>query len=219
MSSRRKDGAHLLTRREILRSVALVPAALRAAPLFAGPLLSSFANAGLERKSSIPFADLRLTPRYPVKSPLADVIALVTPGSDGYITEKYADEIGSVLKKWSDALKASPAALSVLAESLDESIEASTLAPTAETVLRSICGISTIRRQFTPDLARGRDRFIENLRGWLATPLQIETAEFEIFGIELIANGPLVVRTDIRYDVVSDRAWRAQRRARRLVAC
>lgn len=206
MSSCRKNGTHFLTRREILKGIALTPVALRAAPLLAAPLLSSFPNASMDRLSGIPIVDLRLTPRYPIESPLADVIALVTPGSDGYITEKYADEIGFVLKKWSDALKASPAGLSVLAESLEESIEASTLAPTTETVLRSAYGIRTLRRQFAPDTARGRDRFIENLRRWLATPLQIETAEFETFGIEQIASRSLAVRTYIRYDIVSTHA-------------
>ena len=201
--SRRKDGSRLLTRREVLKGMALTPVAFRVAPLLAGPLLPGFPNVGIDRQSAIPFADLRLAPRYPVKSPLADIIALVPPGSDGYITEKYADEIGSVLKKWGDALKVSPAGLTVLAESVDESIEASTFAPSAETVLRSGYGIDTLRRQFAPDPARGRGRFVENLRSWLAAPLQIETAEFEIFGIGQIAGNPLAVRTDIRYDLVS----------------
>jgi tetratricopeptide (TPR) repeat protein len=199
----RKDGSHLLTRREVLKGMALAPVGFRVAPLFAGPLPPGFPNVGMDPQSGIPFADLRLTPRYPAKPPLADIMALVTPGSDGYITEKYADEIGSLLKKWSDALKVSPAGLTVLAESLDESIEASTLVPAAETVLRSTYGIGTARRQFAPDLARGRERFVENLRSWLAAPLQIETAEFEIFGIEQVAGNPLAVRADIRYDMVS----------------
>jgi tetratricopeptide (TPR) repeat protein len=203
---RRTVGSPLLTRREVLKGMALTPLAFRAAPLFAGPLLSSSPSLPIDWQSGIPFADLRLIPRYPAKSPLADIIALVPPGSDGYMTEKYADEIGFALKKWSDALKASPAGLAVLAESLDESIEASTLAPAAETVLLSAYGIRTIKHQFAMDLARGPDQFIENLRSWLAAPLQIETAEFEIFGIEQIADSPLTVRADIRYDLVSTRA-------------
>jgi tetratricopeptide (TPR) repeat protein/peroxiredoxin len=202
MSSRRKDGSRFLTRREILKGMALMPAAFRAAPLFAGPLPPGIPNVDMFPQPGIPFADLRLTPRYPSKSPLADIIALVPPGSDSYVTEKYADEIGYMLKKWSDALKASPAGLRVLAESLDEAIEASTLVPAAETVLRSGHGIYTVKRRFAPDLARGRDRFIENLRSWLATPLQIETAEFEIFAIEQITGNPLAVRADIRFDMV-----------------
>ncbi len=206
MSSRRKDGNHLLTRREILKGMALTPVALRAAPLFAGSLLQGPPNLASIRQAGLPIADLRLTPHYPAKSPLADILALVTPGSDGYITEKYADKIGSALKKWSDALKAAPAGLTALAESLDDSIEASTLVSAKEIVLRSDYGIHSVRRQFTPDLVRGRDRFIESMRSWLAAPLQIETAEFEIFAIQQIAGDPLAVRTEIRYDLVSTRS-------------
>ncbi len=43
-----------------------------------------------DRNASFPFADLRLTPHYPTKSPLEDVLSRVVPGSDEYITEKYA---------------------------------------------------------------------------------------------------------------------------------
>jgi len=206
MSSRRKDGSNLFTRREILKGMALTPAVLRAAPLFAGPLLSGPPSPLSSPQASLRFADLRLTPHYPAQSPLAGILALVTPGSDGYMTEKYADEIGSVLTKWSNALKSAPAGLADLAESLDESIEAPTLVPSAETELRSLYGIRNVRRTFAPDLRRGRDQFIQSLRTWLAAPLRIETAEFEIFGIEQFAGGPLSVRTDIRYDIVSTRS-------------
>ena len=204
MSSRPKDGNKFLTRREILKGVALAPVALRAAPLFAGPLLTGPLTSKLQ--GGVDFTDLRLTPQYPAKSPLADILTLVTPGSDGYITEKYADEIGIVLKNWSGALKSDPDALAVLSRSLDESIEASTLVAASESVLRSAYGIQTVRRQFTSDLVRGRERFLENLRSWLAKPLQIETAEFEIYGIQQIADTPLAVRADIRYDIVSARS-------------
>jgi tetratricopeptide (TPR) repeat protein len=186
--------------------MALTPAAFRAAPFFAGSLLTGPASVASSRQGGLRFTDLRLTPQYPAKSPLTDIFALVTPGSDGYITEKYADEIGSVLKKWSETLQGGAARVPVLAESLDDSIEASTLVPAAETVLRSAYGIRTVRRQFTSDLARGRDRFIESLRSWLAAPFQIETAEFEIYGIEQTAEDPLVVQTDIRYDLVLTRS-------------
>jgi tetratricopeptide (TPR) repeat protein len=193
------------TRRDVLKGMALLPAAFRAAPLFAGPLLTSFPSLRADRHLGIPLADLRLAPQYPARSPLTEIIALVTPGSDGYITEKYADEISSVLMKWSDSLRKSPSGVTSLAESLDESIEASTLVPATDKVLRSAFGIDTVKRQFKPDLTRGRDRFVDNLQTWLAAPVQIETAEFEIFGIEQIADNPLTVRTDIRYDIVSTR--------------
>lgn len=206
MSSPRTDESSLLTRRKILKGMALAPMALRAAPLFAGPHSSGASNLDTQRQSVPQLTDLRLTPHDPAQSPLADILALVNPGTDGYITEKYADEIGSVLKNWSDALKAAPARLALLSESLDESIEASTLVPTRETLLRSAFGIRSVQRQFAPDLVRGRSRFVESFRAWLDDPLHVETAEFEIFGIEQIVSSPLAMRADIRYDLVMTRS-------------
>jgi len=203
MSSERK--IKRLTRREILKSMAFTPMAFGTAPIFAGPLLQSFPSLRIGRPFGFDFADLRVTPAYPAAAPLADITALVNAGSDGYDTEKYAEEIDSVLKKWSDALGASPVGLTALASSLDASIEASTLVPIANNVLRSSQGIETIKRQFPHDLVRGRDRFIESLKTWLANPLQVQTAEFEIFGIEQIAASPLTVRIDVRYNIVSTR--------------
>ena len=203
MPLRRKDGNNLLTRREILKSMALAPMAFRAAPLFAGPPLTRLLSPLLNQAAPLPFSDLRLKPHYPAKSPLSDIFALVTPGSDGYTNEKYADEIGSALNEWSEALRKAPAGVTALAALLDEAIEASTLVLASEKVHRTAYGIRTARRQFAPDLVRGRDRFIDSLRKWLAAPPQIETAEFEIFAIEQLATDPLAVRTDVRYDIVS----------------
>ena len=52
-----------------------------------------------------PFADYRLTPHYPKKSPLEDVLRYVAPGSDQYITEKYAMEISQLLAEWAKELR------------------------------------------------------------------------------------------------------------------
>ena len=51
------------------------------------------------------FADIRLRPHYPARSPLAEILRLVAPGSDQYVVEKYAVEIESVLAKWGQAIK------------------------------------------------------------------------------------------------------------------
>lgn len=205
MSSRRTDGSHPFTRREILKYLASTPVAWRAAPLFAGPFPAAGPALDPNKRIGLSFADLRLTPHYPAKPPLADLLALVTPGSDGYICEKYADEISFVLKKWGDALKAAPTGLMQLSDSLDESIEAPRLAPIREKVLRSSYGIHSVRREYPPDLVRGRAQFMASLRAWLGAPLHIETAEFEIFDIGQIAGEQLAVRADIRYDLVSTR--------------
>jgi tetratricopeptide (TPR) repeat protein/peroxiredoxin len=196
------SSAKRLNRREIMRSMALAPLAFRAAPLFSGLSFGGSPNLLVNHPSSFPFADLHLTPRYPAKPPLADITALVSPGLDRYITEKYTEEIESLLKIWSQALQASTTGLASLAESIDDSIEASTLEAEGVTVLRSAHGIETVSRRFKPNVARGRERMIDSLRAWLGGAQKIETADFEIFGIEQTATAPLALRADIRYDLV-----------------
>ena len=88
---------------------------------------------------------LRLTPRYPAKSPLDDVLRLVVPGSDEFVTEKYAFEIGRLLNDWSQALKAGPPALQVLATFLDPSLQATPLGSIQESKVRSGGGIEVTR--------------------------------------------------------------------------
>src|ERR1039458_3134662 len=178
---------------------------LTSAPFHISPLLFAQPENNSDRNPAFPFSDVRLTPHYPAKSPLADVLSLVAPGSDEYITEKYAVEVETVLKKWSENLKASIRGISSLAKSLHPMIEASPLIPTGETPLRSGYGVDVVRRQFAAQPVPGRERFLQSLEGWLGQLARVETAEFEIYGIEEIAATPLTVRLEIRYDIVATR--------------
>ncbi len=93
------------------------------APVFGTPFRSYFPALPADSSSSFPFADSRLTPHYPAKSPLDDVLRLVLPGSDEYVTEKYAFEITQLLAEWSAAITATPPASALLAKFLHGSVE------------------------------------------------------------------------------------------------
>ncbi len=121
---------------------------------------------------------------------MEDVLRLVAPGSDEYVTEKYAFEIEVLLKQWSRTLKASAADFSALAELLNPSIEAPTLVPETELTLRSGNGIDCNRRRFSSKVVAGRERFLEQIRAWLGPVSRVETAEFEITGIEEVTQHP-----------------------------
>ncbi|MGB7548233.1 MAG: VCBS repeat-containing protein, partial [Terracidiphilus sp.] len=136
---------------------------------------------------------------------MADVLRLVAPGTDSYITEKYAFDIEALFKQWSQALKASVHDHSPLAKSLDPAIEASTLVAAKESSVRSAYGIDVVKRQFSAETVLGRERFLQNIQTWLGQVARVETAEFEIYGIEQVASAPLTVRVDIRYDLVATR--------------
>ncbi|HKR26192.1 MAG TPA: tetratricopeptide repeat protein, partial [Acidobacteriaceae bacterium] len=51
-----------------------------------------------------------------------------------------------------------------------------------------------------------RDAFLNHVGAWLREAQRIETAEFEIYGIEQITASPVAVSTQIRYDMVALRA-------------
>lgn len=176
------------------------PAAFSGCSFLFGP-----ATAPPNQASGFAFADVRLTPHYPAKSPLEEVLRRVAPGSDEFVTEKYAFDIGLQLNQWSRALEASPRDLSVLAKSLDSSLAASSLVPSKSTALRSGSGIDVVRRKFASNVVPGRERFLREVQGWLGQVARVETAEFEITAIEEIASVPLTVRLEIRYDIVAGR--------------
>ncbi len=202
-----KNEIRFPSRRAVLKSMGLAPLLLRPAPFHGYPFLFGPPKGFPNRNGGLPFSDARLTPHYPAASPLEGVLRLVAPGSDDYVTEKYAWEIESLLKQWAQALKASAPGLSALAKSLDPSIEASALVPAKEITLRAGNGITIARRLFDGKVVPGRERFLQQIRVWLGQVSGVETAEFEITGIEEIAGAPPsvrpAVRLDIRYDIVA----------------
>src|SRR5882724_10917075 len=119
-----KNDNQFLSRRRLLKSLGLAPMLFCPAPFHASSFLFEPRETRPSGTSGFSLADIRLTPHYPTKSPLEDVLRLVAPGSDEYVTEKHAFEIGSQLNQWSQALEASAHDLSALARSLDPSVEA-----------------------------------------------------------------------------------------------
>jgi tetratricopeptide (TPR) repeat protein len=201
--SRRHNRNQFLSRRSLLKGMSLAPLLLRPSPMHGSSLLFGTAGDLLKASSALSFSEVRLIPHYPAKSPLEEVLRRVAPGSDEYVTEKYAFDIESVLKQWSQALRTSVRDLSAMTKSLDPAMQASPLSAFKETPLRAGGGIDLTRRTFTTELLPGSDEFLKSIPAWLGDISQVETAEFEITSIEQLASSPLTVRLDIRYDLVA----------------
>src|ERR1700761_7704430 len=139
---------HGFSRRTLLKGLGFAPVLLRPSPLYGYSLLLGPSDVPGHQDPAFPFADIRLTPHYPVKSPLEDVLRLVAPGSDEYVTEKYAFEIESILETWTTALKKPVPDLSVLLRGLDRSIEGCSLAVEKEISLRTGGGLEIVRCEF-----------------------------------------------------------------------
>jgi Flp pilus assembly protein TadD/peroxiredoxin len=200
--ARQKDEDHAFSRRSFLGKLRWTPVLFLPAPIFVPSLRPLFAEPSGARNPALEFADFRVTPHYPAKSPLDDVLHKVVPGTDEYVTEKYAFEIMRLLAEWRQALEAGPPALGVLAKFLDPSLEAGSLVPVQQVNLRSGYGMDVFRKRFRTEAFLGRERFLEEMERYLASMPRLDTAEFEITGIEEIAGSSSQVRVEIRYDLV-----------------
>ena len=195
----------LLSRRSLLKTLGWSSLVFRAAPFFGSPLV--FGTKSVLRPGDTPFAfsDIRLRPHYPARSPLADLLRLVEPGSDEYGTERLAFELGSIFEQWSQALRRSALDLAPLAKSIDGAIKASSFVPSGEAALRSGFGIDSVKRRFEAGQIAGRERFLREMAAWLGPLAHVETAEFEVYSIEQAAGAPVTVKASIRYDIVARR--------------
>ncbi|HEX4486174.1 MAG TPA: FG-GAP-like repeat-containing protein [Terriglobales bacterium] len=149
--------------------------------------------------SQPPILDYRVTPHYPTKFPLDDVLRYVTPGLDGYPTEKYAYEISALLEECSRALRAESPGVNTLGILALSTIEVSGFGPAKDTPLRSSNGIEVLRRQFAESLVSGRERFLAMMKGHLASFSHLDTAEFQMVGIRESGTN---LDVEIRYDLI-----------------
>jgi Flp pilus assembly protein TadD/peroxiredoxin len=200
--TRKKHKQKGISRREFLSNMRWAPLAFLPAPLHA---VGSLACPGFH-----PFvlADYRLRPHYPARSPLDDVLGLLAPGTDAFITENYAAEIGSILNTWSAALTAGKAGQQELIRFVDDKIEGAGLGAddVENTPVRSVYGLDVTRRRFSDKRRSGREQFVQEIEKYFAGWQRIEVAEFQIVGIEQISESPRTVRAQVRYDIVGARA-------------
>jgi Flp pilus assembly protein TadD len=194
------------SRRTFLRGMRWTPVLFLPAPIYKAELCSSFLGLARRGEPSFPLDDFRITPHYPAKSPLDDALRLVAPGSDEYVTEKYAFEIARQLEEWSRGLRKTAPALDIVVKLLDSKIRANPLASVQEKNLRRAGGIEILRRQFAADLNPGRDRFLQEIKTYFESFSRLETVEFEVVHIEELTGAPLTIRADIRYDFVATMA-------------
>ena len=191
-----------LSRRKFLKRMRWAPVLFVPAAM-AGLRFPTLLSGRWRDQSPFLLDDLRLTPHYPTKSSLDDLLRLVTPGADEFVTEKYALEIMRPLDEWRASLKSAPPGIAILKRFLDPSLQATRLVPEREIAVRAANGIEVLRREFAPDLVSGRERFLEEIKNYLASMSSLETAEFEITGMEEVGNSS--VKVDIRYDLVGRR--------------
>ena len=206
---RSREEERLLSRRGLLKALSAAPLLLRSSPLRG--LSSLMTTAEDHPRLSFASSEARYRPSYPVRSPLDDVFRLVPPGSDTYVTEQFAVEIGLVLDGWSQDFRAGN--LSALAASLAPSIRAVALSQAQDTPLRTGSGIDCVRKEYTRPLVTGVAAALREIAAWMTPDTKVETADFEVPSLEPVGSAPVTVRTRVRYSFVAatQNAGREQR--------
>ena len=191
-----------VSRRTLLGGMRFAPLLFLPTPLHSAALQTLAPRIPKEQETSFPLTEYRLTPHYPTRSSLDDLFRYVVPGSDEYVMEKYATEIARLLDEWGQELRSNERSLSTFTKFLGSSLKAAPLVPKEEKTLRSGYGVEVIRRTFPQEAVLGRERFLEEVRTYLAPLAPVLTAEFQIVEVEQTASSPLTVRIEIRYDLV-----------------
>jgi Flp pilus assembly protein TadD/peroxiredoxin len=185
------------SRREFLKTISCIPAAL-----VPSPFALSFSVWPARQDRSFSLSPERLTPHYPTKSPLDDLLLQIAPGRDEYISEKYAYEIADLLQDWSRGLTSKGELIGSLRMLAHDSVMATSLVPTEVVPVRSKGPIQVAHRKFPTSVRPGRELFLNDMKAYLSSFARIETAEFLVVGID--ANADIAV-TEIRYDFVGSR--------------
>ena len=199
-----KDQQRIISRRTFLKGMRWTPWVFLSSGIHVLSLRPLFESTARARSAAAHIADLRLAPHYPTKSPLDDLLRLVPPGSDEYITEKYAAEIAHLLSDWAAKLKVAPPALDVPAKFLHPNIHGNEFSHPEVRSVRSDYGIEVQQhRGPTGQAFSGRNKFLDGLKSYFARLGEIETAEFEIVQIDEIPGSRPAVRAQVRYELVA----------------
>ncbi len=148
------------------------------------------------------WADYRLIPHYRTPSTLDTIISRTHPGHDAYVSEVYAEEVSEILAKWSAALREDPRNLGPMVDVLSPNVAATALRPFTERSLRNRSGLQIWRSEFVSAPSLGREAFVQELAAFGARASHLRTVAFEVAGLTIKQESPLVFATRIRYDLV-----------------
>jgi hypothetical protein len=126
----------------------------------------------------------------------------ISPGSDGFIAEKYAGELTAELISWRQSFVASARDLSKGHDLLSETLEASLLNHVQVTPLRTEPPVTSEKVLFAPAQRVSRRAVTDALHEYLASFSTVEIADLQLGFIGIVSTQPLAVKTKIYYDLI-----------------
>ena len=126
----------------------------------------------------------------------------IHPGADEFITEKYAAELDILLRRWSETLCVTGFAPQSLRPLISPMIVATQLAEATVVPLRAHGPIESEKLTFPPPRSFSNSAFLKLLHEYFAPFRQIQIADLQIGGIDIVSSSPLRVHTTIHYDYI-----------------
>jgi tetratricopeptide (TPR) repeat protein len=145
-----------------------------------------------------------LHPHYRVQTPLDELLAKVTPGTDEFRDEAHADRIASLLAQWSAGLRRSPADVGAIAHALSADFRGASLQPVGSRLVRPGPVVESREQHFSSEVVLPRESFLKQLQSAVGD-LSISTAEFQVTRIETVSAQNAAVthlKTTVRYELV-----------------
>src|SRR5215469_6878602 len=202
---RRLAELHNISRRQFFQHFRWAPLLLLPAPLRAGGRSALLPRDQVIAAKATSNPALRLTPEYPVASPLERMLRLVAPGTDRYIAEEYAAELHSRLQVLRQMLTTHRTDQRDLHDFFDQSA-VNIQTTVAETHLRDAFGIKLRSATYQLGTQRSAEPLVADIANYFHAMGAIETAEFEITAVRETVASPLELETEVRYSLVGARA-------------
>jgi len=152
--------------------------------------------------------EFHLHPHYRSQRPIDTILLKTHPGFDEFISEKYADQIATVLAEWRSSLSRSPLDLHFLERFLAEQCSASSLKTADVRLVRSGPVVEVVQHSFQPQAALGRDAFLQEFHSALDSFSSGLSADFQITSVEAgsssssSAHIPSRLQTRVFYEMV-----------------
>src|SRR5579862_9135493 len=151
-------------------------------------------------------AEFHLHPQYRSPRSIDGLLLKTQVGLDNFVTEKYAEQIGTTLSQWHSNLVQSPQNLAAFESVLLPAFTAGSLKPVESRVVRAGPPVEVRRNIFSRQASLGRRAFLEELASTLSRYTKILTAEFQVTGINdsavQAATGLGQLSTRVRYEIV-----------------
>ena len=184
----------------------MVPASLRGLAFPVGEPFDS-------PNSASPQGEFHLHPHYRAQMPLDAALLKTQAGLDAFVTEKYQDQVATILAQWSSSLLESPLNLQAIEKILTLDFSGSSQRPVESRLVRSGAALEVRQNKYAPQNALGLSDFLSELRSAMSSFAKILTAEFQVVSIEMVSppsgdtlgNGqqhPAGLQTRVCYELV-----------------